>query len=467
MSGKSSKASVALLSVVFLVVLFRAKSQSFTIDEARTFSLYVDRPLSEMAASFDACNHGLHTLITKFFRWLLGSSELVLRLSSVAGCVVYFTAVYKLSRTLFGEGVLLFAAVAALTLNPLMLDFCVASRGYGLALGLLLWTIYFVLKAIREEGDSQSLRRSGVLAGLCVAANLTCVVPLLALSTLLLAFAVRLRFWRRLDAYLGPAIIIAFLFLILPLAKLENGSFYVGHLTWRASVGELLEGSFRYSPLRSPGLPPVEAAAILFTLFVGAGAFAFVRALNGAEKWLPLALFGGCLALSVLTLTLFHKGWSVPYPVGRTGLYLIPLWTVTWALTCQAIPFGRVRWVPTAVLGVLALLYLAQIDVRFFAPWRFDASTRDMMAKLKKELEVRKSGPTELGTSWQLKPTVNYYRQRYRLNWLPASPKEKDLHSNPFDYYLLTGSDRDLLDKLKLRVLLADEVSGTVLAARN
>src|ERR1022692_4332728 len=61
----------------------------------------------------------------------------------------------------------------ALGLHPLLLDFSVAARGYGLALALLIWAIEYALRGRRHV--------AGVLLGLALSANFTIAFPYLAL----------------------------------------------------------------------------------------------------------------------------------------------------------------------------------------------------------------------------------------------------------------------------------------------
>ena len=339
MTSKPHKASLVLLCALFLLVVYRAKTQSLTIDEARTFTLYVDKPLSEMTRFYDACNHVLHTLLTKFFRARLGYSELVLRLGSLAGCLIYFGAVLRSARLLFGERWMQTLVVAVLTLNPLVLDFMVAARGYGLALGLFWWALYYLLRMVRDEAEPPLLWRLGVLAGLCAAANLTFLVPIAALSFVLTITAWRRGFWRKLDQFAGPAIVIAFLLLILPLARAERDNFYVGESTWRQAVATLVGSSFGYAPERA--IAPGEAfrAAIsdtaipylFFSLMIGASV-ALLAGVRSRYGWSDFTVLASILGLCAAGLTGLRHVAGVLYPYSRTGLYLVPLFTLTLVL---------------------------------------------------------------------------------------------------------------------------------------
>ena len=64
-----------------------------------------------------------------------------MRLPALAGAALYFAACYQLARFAFGDSFSMLLALLLLSLNPLVLDFMVAARGYGQALGLLMFAM--------------------------------------------------------------------------------------------------------------------------------------------------------------------------------------------------------------------------------------------------------------------------------------------------------------------------------------
>src|SRR4051794_34700092 len=98
----SERISVALLTIVLAVCIYRARTQSFTSDEAWVFNSFVNQKLESMGQNYDACNHVLHTMLMKFFRQYLGTGELALRVPSLIGALLYFIVVYKLTGLLLG-----------------------------------------------------------------------------------------------------------------------------------------------------------------------------------------------------------------------------------------------------------------------------------------------------------------------------------------------------------------------------
>ncbi len=123
---------------------------------------------------------------------------------------------------MFGGRWLTALSVAALSLNPFVLDYLSAARGYGLGLGFLLWAMYHLM---RYFDDSSQLRlyKAGLGLGLSVASTLIYLYPAVALIGLVSAILVAdgalsgapgeagRRFWIAADQLAGPALLTAFL----------------------------------------------------------------------------------------------------------------------------------------------------------------------------------------------------------------------------------------------------------------
>ena len=124
--------AVGLLVGLFIANVYRAATQSLTIDEAFTYNLYLSKNLRTILTEFDANNHVLFTLLAKLSVALFGNGEFAIRLPSLFGGLIYFYAVYRVCWFFFPDRWLFVAGVAALTLNPFVLDFLSAARGYGL-----------------------------------------------------------------------------------------------------------------------------------------------------------------------------------------------------------------------------------------------------------------------------------------------------------------------------------------------
>jgi hypothetical protein len=112
----------ALFLGTLVLNVYRADTQSLTVDEAFTYNRFVSQPPYEALAHYDANNHVLNTLLSILSVRLLGVSELTLRLPSVFGGAVYLLAILWLSDWIFGAGLRTILSFAALSANPIVLD---------------------------------------------------------------------------------------------------------------------------------------------------------------------------------------------------------------------------------------------------------------------------------------------------------------------------------------------------------
>jgi uncharacterized membrane protein len=173
--------ALLLLAFVFAASVYRAATQSFTTDEAFSYNLFLSGSWSRLFGGYDAAHHVLYSILAKLSITLFGLSEFALRLPALVGCLLYLAAAYRLCRRLLPYGAAFLLPLALLSLNPHMLDFFSAARGYGLAIAFLLWALHWTLDYV-ESPEAAILRRIALALALAVSANLTTLPPALALA---------------------------------------------------------------------------------------------------------------------------------------------------------------------------------------------------------------------------------------------------------------------------------------------
>ncbi|MBC7925613.1 MAG: hypothetical protein H7039_08145 [Bryobacteraceae bacterium] len=482
MAGWSEKASVVLILVVLGICCYRASTQSFTIDEAWVYNLFVSKPLSAMARHYDACNHVLHTLLMKGARATLGGSELALRAPSLLAAVLYCVACFRLTQLVLG-GWIGFLCLGLLTLNPMILDFLVAARGYGLGLALFLWALYCAIRYSSTGFGRSWLRWAGVCSGLAIAANLIMLVPAAALGCALLILMARRGFassWEIVDVYGGPAIAIAFLFVVIPVLPARPEDFYVGAPDLATSV-QTLVASFikgrRHWPGTSPDLflrvgsqylAPIVFLALIAGLVATVPRYLRAGVLSSRiNAWIVLA---GTAVFSVVLVLLLHSTLGVRYPYGRTGIYLLPLFFIAPLYGLKILDFAGAKWVRltgSVFAAFLLFVCLRQRDNRYFTEWQYDAGTSHLMKVLrnhhKNRIQLQPGEKVRFGTHQFLKQTAIWYKERHRLEWLD-DPSSDNLEAGGYRYYLLTPAENQLAKKLGLETIAADPVSGEFLS---
>jgi len=484
-----------LLAFVLAASVYRAATQSVTTDEAFSYNLFLSGSWSRLFGGYDAAHHVLYSIFAKISITVFGLSEFTLRLPALAACLLYLAVAYRLCRRLLPDGPLFLLPLALLTLNPHLMDFFSAARGYSLTLALLLLGLDQALGFIEAPSPS-ALRRIALILALAVSANLTILVPAAALAALLSLATLldprlgdrlpaRGRFWPLIDNLLLPSMLTAFVILILPLTKARPDHFYFGASNPRESLHTLVEMSYFHHPLpawlaaRVPGpafwyplwtvlFPLAAAASFLACLLL---IFHAVRRGGFSALNLPcrtLLFAGGTLSLSAAALLAAHRFAGVRLPYARTGLYFVPLLILTFAAMAAALRHRPVlRFAlgyPLTALGLLSLVqFAAHFQCNHFGEWRFDRSTKRIVQIIRCDYPDSPRPQVRVGATWVLEPTLNFYRRRYRLAWM--SPVERSNPDADFDYYVLLTEDHAVASKRSLRILFADPFAGILLAA--
>ena len=160
------------ISGVLAISAYRAVTQSVAFDEAYTYLNFVQGPLAKTFAPHPgiANNHLLNTLLARLTTGVLGTSELTLRLPALLGAALYLSAAHRLVVDVARATTLGLLALIILVANPLVADFLVAARGYGLGLALTCWALVAMIDAMPPAAPSM--------------ARLASISILLALSTL-------------------------------------------------------------------------------------------------------------------------------------------------------------------------------------------------------------------------------------------------------------------------------------------
>ena len=475
-------ATMALLGLIFLTNIYRAATQSITHDEAVTYENFVAAPWSIVFNSYDANHHVLHTIFCKIFVDLLGVSPLTLRLASLLSGLLYLYVIFRICERLFGTGWYLPLSALLLSLNPYLLDFQSAARGYGMAVAFLFLALWEMLEWL-EKPETLRLVRAGLALGLSIGANLVLAPPAigLALMFLVAVWSQRRSFkptvtvtkkgtkketpnpfptlGQALMRFAIPFVGIAALIVLSPLSNSSGQQFYVGAASLRAGAESLVRNSLQPAP---GWLITTLALAVLPALIV-VGALIAWRA---ASRWIAstpleqsILLTGGAMLLAFVAVLASHLLFDVPYPEGRTGIYWIPLLSFTGLALAKL--WERVTIFLAVPMAACIAMYIAQFRVTYYADWPYDRDDR-AIANLIRDHKPAADRKAVVEGSWQLEPSINFYRVSDHLDWLQeverATPKPGA------DFYLLLAQDSHFVTDLKLKVLFQGKDSGTILA---
>jgi hypothetical protein len=419
----------------------------------------------------------LYTLLAKLSVDWWGPSEWAIRIPSLAGGAFYMLACMGLVTLIFESTWSSVVVYCALILNPMVLDYMSAARGYSLALGFLFCALLVILRTFLKPAgrvvDAGLHLAIGVALGLSAAANLAFLIPngILVAVFLLVPFLLR----QKVDSEkvgIQAAVLLAgagITFSELMFGTFEGANvstFALGEASVVRSIYILFLRSLHVPTVPGGGLLPPLLAVVTTPLLVAclAGVIYYClrkTAMPGKAEALllfPLTLIGSAAALVVL-----HVAIGLPYPYERTGIYFLPLMTFTVAAGIE-VEWKILSRAAVFFLCAITLQYALEVKTGWYEEWRFDAGTKRAMLAFREEHEGQ-SGTSRMGISWEYEAGVTYYARVLHLDWLAQVTRE-DPRSGDFEYYYLKEEDQGLVAQKGLVVLYRDPVSHAVLARR-
>ncbi|HXP86905.1 MAG TPA: hypothetical protein VN841_19405 [Bryobacteraceae bacterium] len=508
---------ILLATAAFAMVwaIARAAVQSITIDEAVTYLAFV-RPGLEWWPGTN--NHLLNSLLMRLFTLLFGPSHLSVRAPALIGAALYISASYRLCRLLGknmpgenmsapassgGSIAVAWPLLVCLVYNPFVFDYLVAARGYGLALGFLMWAIVVAAESHIPESngaassEAEEPRRwsltvacavSSACAGLSFAANLTfafvdfCTLVAVFLAACIVtrraAFAdgagggrayVRLLAACSIPALIVTALLPASIVLRWPKGELWYGANSLGETFLTLTAASLYQlnsellSPFLYRAIDAskyylwPLLGVVSAACVAYHVWPRR---APARPRNQFAQLATAlaAILTATLAIHWLCFRVFH----LLLPKDRTGIYVVPL-TLAMVGAVAALPTRALRRGLIAVLFVMAGYFLLCMRLQFFKDWQWDADVKDVypvLACLDQDRDVR-----DVATFWMYATPLNFYRVQSGRESLAAFDGEVPYRPEQRVLVLNSLLEADVLATRGLKVLYHGKSTDVVIAA--
>ncbi len=465
----------------------RALVQSITIDEAFTYTAYAARPIRVV---FDpgSTNHLLNTLLMWFTTRAFGTSNLTVRLPALLGGALYVSVCYFLCRSIAGKFRLRLPLFLCFTCNPFILDYMAAARGYSLATAFLLAAAAVpVSHCVRGRPSlPASCAWASAALGFSFASNVAFAFADGAAGLALLIWASRRReersAWRIAGYCVLPGLAVAALFCGHAVLHWEKADLYWGARSLKEMGRSLVESCF-YEPapqirgsLRKalrflqPRLLPVLGLLCAFQAAAAGwdGSWrrdACARRLAG----LAAALFG-VVTLSATLSWLAFRFYDLPLPLGRTGIYFVPLCTLLAGTIAALAParYAISRWLShglTAVLTCLACYFLLCLRLHYFREYRVDADMKEVYSVLAKIYHTY--GVSDVNATGLYVASLNYYADLSKREKFPEFRQEDPEVSAGRSVYVLDGVFwRDFLTEEKLAVVYRGKFSEVVVAVR-
>ncbi|MEO8099498.1 MAG: hypothetical protein ABI811_17505 [Acidobacteriota bacterium] len=451
-------------------VIARAYVQAITIDEATTYALFVQNsaPFHWLGSSN---NHVLNTALMRLTTRVFGVSEWSVRLPALLGAAIYIGACLRLCRR-FNCGLpFTWALLVCLIYNPFIMDFLVAARGYGLALGFLMAGL------VADHKRLASCAVASACIGLAFAANFSFAI---ACGTVLAARFV----WswserthpllKLLAAYALPAIAVT---LLIPLPALL--SFPTQELWYGSrSLPEMLDGFYISSlfQLNEHVIGPKLHAVMLLNqrwfypalgvTFAAWAAYAIRNKLGRPELTRMAAVAGGAAAAAFLIHWTAFLAFGLLLPKERTGIFFVPLAFAAVGAVGAIPPVSRVgRWLRTAFVAALltvAVNNIASMRLMYFREWNWNEEGKQVYTVLNCLHE--KHHINSVASGWPFVSVLNFYRQTATRDTFAAVP---DTINNPEHvevYVLETVLNPDLIEPKHLKVMWHGDATKAAIA---
>jgi 4-amino-4-deoxy-L-arabinose transferase-like glycosyltransferase len=440
--------------------VYRAATQSFVHDEAFSYNLFLSHSWRDLYRNYDATNHVLFSLLAKLSIKLFGISTWGLRLPTVIAGFFLMLGVWRLLESSKSRAVR-WVAFVAIGLHPLILDFSVAARGYGLALALLAWALYQLRV---HEASPRADILAGVLLGSSCSANLTVGFPAAGLLAALLLTGQGGDGLRRTLRVALPAAAVFCLVCGGALRSAGLNNFYVGFPTLRSSLINLaLRSIYAY---QRTGLFGTDKAAEFLAIFMAPAAALFL-AVDSIREWrrgkAQKALVSIAAIVAAAGMIAAHYLVGLNYPIDRTGLAMMLLFGLAWALAAGNTPYRWLRGASLVAGILLAIQFATQFEVSYFEIWFYDRSTKEIARRIAEDSRGKPPGSISIGATWLYQPALEYYRTVDHMTSLRPVVRTFDTLIAGQDYYVLHGSDPHYSAAHGRTVLLSDPFAGVVL----
>jgi hypothetical protein len=452
----------------------RAALLSLTCDEASTYFSHVPNSIwlcffSESCWS-DANNHLLNTFLMQLSIGVFGTSELTLRLPNVFGHLIYLFFSILLVRRYSSNFWIGLAGFCLLNLNPFLIEFFSLARGYGLGVGWMMMSIYFLIRWVESEEMKLGMY-CYVGAFLAVLSNFI-FLNYWASATAIFGFFILVKHFfqkneRPENSFLKPfglpivASLVLFFLIKNPIQFLQSkGEFVFGSESLSESYVEMVKASVMsqgyFNPSTTNVFVLISLCLLGFSMFFGFSNF-FKDRKNTFSK---IHFTGvGLMVLMMLAMIVQYYLLDVKYLVGRKSTMLIPFfglgvyclleflfreksknWTIGFAILISVFSFNH---------------FYRTFDLKETVEWDYDAYTKDMIQYLAENLA--QDEPINLGVYWIYGPASEFYQMHFSTEEIGKVVRLKDDDFEEMDDFDFIYVRRDQVDLMRDKYVVEKE----------
>jgi hypothetical protein len=439
----------AVLRALFVEPLF---------DELASLYWYIQTGyLPGRGATMDANNHILNSLLSNQLFLLFGDHFFVYRFFALCTLPIYFFASRKFLLLSASSPFSLIIFLALISVHWIF-DYFSFSRGYGPSLAFLMLAFCFIRTWLYQHKTSSfiGIILSFMIALLC---NLSLFIPLLILLFYLIIISIiQMRQFNRKQLAGFWITTLCFLSFLIPvyiyILKLKKA----GALWWGSSdglwevTGKSISKNVLFTDHDTWKFILLAILALIGITFLRLWRkTGFVPFIQKTEFWIP-ALFGMTLFSFILLAQFMH----VNYPMDRVGMYLVPLFILTFGLLMEKYP--TTKWSLLLLLWFpLSFIFKMNLNTSVFSPE--DRIHKTFYQKI--ILEVPDSA--SISADYVSQASYSYLTRKENIPHVAVDYLPEDSLSKG-DYHI------SWIEKLKwpgYSCLIYDPISGTRLYKRN
>ncbi|MBS1585230.1 MAG: glycosyltransferase family 39 protein [Bacteroidetes bacterium] len=435
----------AIATCLVIIDILRIIKVPVTHDEGVTYKDYIIAPWLDIISMHptSANDHILNSLLSKFFRLLLGDGHFSLRLTSLLSLLAYQYFSYAILKRLFKDQVMIVAGFILLNCNPFLFEFFSLCRGYSLAIALMMCSTWYLLRYM-DEGKIALQWYCMAAAMLAVYANYSLLYYYLALIVAVPFIVIRRNTpGRSIFGQLLPCALSALLLFATTVGNLkalhDEGQLYYGGDT--GIVHDTFATLFRESLFLDKQSAGGLVAAYIACSFILCAALCILVQFARNKKTATIntgVVLLLLLCIPLLANTAQHYLMGAKYLIDRTALFYYPLLLLLFF--CVVAGPGRSLGTVLVAAPALAclLLFITHVNLERSRGWPDDAVALLLMNKMLRE---QKSGSAKikLRSTWLLQPSFQYYiTTRYSDHFEPVIYTHDPINGDTsFDFYYI------------------------------
>jgi len=450
----------AVYFVVFILLVYKVFHVPMTHDEVATILTANEKSIWQIITyeSSSPNNHILNTLLTKMMIAISNLDPLFVRLPNLLAFILYAFSSFRISKEIVTEKSAFFIPFALIFIaNPYLLDFFGLTRGYGLSIALLTYSLSCIIRGFGQNKPKE-ISKAVLFSALAAYANFTVLV------------------------YFATVIVLASLFYLLQKSKsrveirnqfLKLGLFCIGFFTLIIRPILQMQQNNEFQFWKSDGfientiLPLTrhymyDSKVLFFQVFnfflllillvaVLNSTVILRQLLKEKNKSMvlsqPLFIASFALFFTVVINILQHLILKTPYFENRTALFYLPLFT-TALIAISAYFLKNKNTILTysigALLSIILLLHLfLNSKLKEVREWSYDRNTTQVIRFISEN-----NPKSVLETDWMFNPSFYYYKYTHKIPFITLGEYTKELNTETkAGFYYIYKKDYPKLEK--------------------